>query len=186
MDLRLRARRAADLLIHDCQYSDEEYPSHVGWGHSRLSDALAFARRVEPDRLMLFHHDPMHSDDFLDAFHGTAIERWAEIGGRPAQIALATERRELELTGLSPTPSRRAEALGSAECARIALSRSTRLGRVRPDCSGPKHSARPSAPGLLWAEALGSAECARIALGRSTRLGRVRPDCSQEGSARPS
>jgi phosphoribosyl 1,2-cyclic phosphodiesterase len=89
--------RGASLLVHDCQYTDSEYPPHVGWGHSRLSDALAFARRVEPERLLLFHHDPLHSDDFLDAFQGAAIERWTELGGRPAQIELACERREIEL-----------------------------------------------------------------------------------------
>jgi phosphoribosyl 1,2-cyclic phosphodiesterase len=94
--------RGASLLVHDCQYTDAEYPDHVGWGHSRLSDALAFARRVEPERLMLFHHDPMHSDDFLDAFHGAAIERWTELGGRPAQIELACERRQIELAVPSP------------------------------------------------------------------------------------
>jgi phosphoribosyl 1,2-cyclic phosphodiesterase len=94
--------RGASLLVHDCQYTDAEYPDHVGWGHSRLSDALAFARRVEPERLMLFHHDPMHSDDFLDAFHGAAIERWTELGGRPAQIELACERRQIALAVPSP------------------------------------------------------------------------------------
>ena len=36
--------RDADLLIHDCQYTDDEYPEHVGWGHSALSDTLTFAR----------------------------------------------------------------------------------------------------------------------------------------------
>ncbi len=60
--------RNTDLLIHDCQYTDEEYPDHVGWGHSRLTDTLTFARRVEAERLLLFHHDPLHSDDFLDRF----------------------------------------------------------------------------------------------------------------------
>jgi phosphoribosyl 1,2-cyclic phosphodiesterase len=89
--------QGANLLIHDCQYADSEYPLHVGWGHSRLCDALAFARRVEPERLLLFHHDPLHSDDFLDAFQGAAIERWTELGGRPAQIELACERREIKL-----------------------------------------------------------------------------------------
>jgi phosphoribosyl 1,2-cyclic phosphodiesterase len=89
--------QGASLLIHDCQYTDSEYEPHVGWGHSRLSDALAFARRVEPERLLLFHHDPMHSDDFLDAFQGAAIERWTELGGRAAGIELACERREIEL-----------------------------------------------------------------------------------------
>jgi phosphoribosyl 1,2-cyclic phosphodiesterase len=92
----------ASLLFHDCQYTDDEYPHHVGWGHCRLSDALTFARRVEPERLMLFHHDPMHSDDFLDSFHGTAIEAWEGLGGQPWQIELASERRELEVAPLQP------------------------------------------------------------------------------------
>jgi phosphoribosyl 1,2-cyclic phosphodiesterase len=94
----------ADLLLHDCQYSDEEYPNHVGWGHSSLTDSLAFARRVEPERLMIFHHDPLHTDDFLDAFHGRAIECWEELGGRPGQVEFASERRELTLeSALSPS-----------------------------------------------------------------------------------
>ena len=37
----------ARLLLHDCQYTDDEYPDHVGWGHSRAADTLTFARRVE-------------------------------------------------------------------------------------------------------------------------------------------
>ena len=87
----------ADLLIHDCQYTDAEYPEHMGWGHSRISDALLFARRVEAGRVLLFHHDPLHTDDFLDALPGTAIDRWTELGGHPAQVELACERRELEV-----------------------------------------------------------------------------------------
>jgi phosphoribosyl 1,2-cyclic phosphodiesterase len=89
----------ATMLLHDGQYTDEEYPAHVGWGHSALSHALVFARRTEAERLMLFHHDPMHSDDFLDAFQGTAASRWTELGGDPACLELATERREFELRG---------------------------------------------------------------------------------------
>jgi phosphoribosyl 1,2-cyclic phosphodiesterase len=90
----------ADLLIHDCQYSDEEYPDHVGWGHSRLTDSLTFARRVEAQRVLLFHHDPLHSDDYLDAFSGTATQRWTELGGAPDRLEMAVERRELDLDRL--------------------------------------------------------------------------------------
>jgi phosphoribosyl 1,2-cyclic phosphodiesterase len=88
--------RDADLLIHDCQYTDEEYPEHVGWGHSRLSDALLFARRVEAKRLLLFHHDPLHSDDFLDRFYETAQERWSALGGN-GSLAMAAETQEMEV-----------------------------------------------------------------------------------------
>jgi phosphoribosyl 1,2-cyclic phosphodiesterase len=89
--------RNVGLLIHDCQYTDEEYPAHLGWGHSPLSDALTFATRAAAERLLLFHHDPLHSDDFLDAFCGTALARWEELGGRQSQLELASERRVIEL-----------------------------------------------------------------------------------------
>jgi phosphoribosyl 1,2-cyclic phosphodiesterase len=92
----------ATLLLHDGQYTNAEYPPRVGWGHSKLSDALAFARRVDTRRLVVFHHDPLHTDDFLDALQGGAIERWTELGGDPSQVEFAAERRELVIDR-SPT-----------------------------------------------------------------------------------
>jgi phosphoribosyl 1,2-cyclic phosphodiesterase len=83
--------RDADLLIHDCQYTDEEYPAHVGWGHSALTDTLTFARRVAARRVMLFHHDPLHSDEFLDDFFASARERWQALGGNPDDLAMGIE-----------------------------------------------------------------------------------------------
>jgi phosphoribosyl 1,2-cyclic phosphodiesterase len=87
--------RGAQLLIHDCQYTDDEYPEHVGWGHSPLGDALTFARRTEVERLLLFHHDPLHTDDFLDGLLDTAIDRWESLGGAAEQIDAAAERLEV-------------------------------------------------------------------------------------------
>jgi phosphoribosyl 1,2-cyclic phosphodiesterase len=52
----------ADLLVHDAQYSTEEYPQHRGWGHSSVRDAVAFAQLAAARRLALFHHDPAHDD----------------------------------------------------------------------------------------------------------------------------
>lgn len=98
----------ASLLIHDCQYTDQEYPNHVGWGHSPMSDALAFGRRVHAESLLLFHHDPMHSDDFLDALFDDVAVRWEGIGGRRGCVEMATERREIEVAGYSA--SRRSSA----------------------------------------------------------------------------
>jgi phosphoribosyl 1,2-cyclic phosphodiesterase len=83
--------READLLIHDCQYADEEYPDHVGWGHSAMGDTLTFARRTGVRELMLFHHDPLHTDEFLDRFHGLAQERFGELGGEPTALAMGME-----------------------------------------------------------------------------------------------
>jgi phosphoribosyl 1,2-cyclic phosphodiesterase len=87
----------SSLLIHDCQYSDDEYQTHLGWGHSPQRDALTFGARVEAERVLLFHHDPLHSDDFLDAFGDSALERWTELGGAPDALEMAVERQELEL-----------------------------------------------------------------------------------------
>ena len=89
--------RDADLLIHDCQYTDEEYPEHVGWGHSAIDDTLTFASRVGARRLLLFHHDPLHADDFLDDLHATARRRWAELGGDPALVEMGMEGGEVEV-----------------------------------------------------------------------------------------
>jgi ribonuclease BN (tRNA processing enzyme) len=55
-----------DLLIHDAQYTAEEYTSHVGWGHSSLQHALAFSAAANVDALVTFHHDPTHNDALLD------------------------------------------------------------------------------------------------------------------------
>jgi len=97
--------RDVDLLIHDGQYADDEYPDHVGWGHSALSDTLTFARRVGARRTVLFHHDPLHSDEFLDDLDRTAREEWTEMGGDPSAIEIGTERAEYDLPVASPVVS---------------------------------------------------------------------------------
>ena len=94
--------RDATLLIHDCQYADAEYPDHAGWGHSALSHSLAFARRVAAERTLLFHHDPLHSDEFLDGMDRQAREGWAHLGGDPHQVELAVERTEYDLPDRPP------------------------------------------------------------------------------------
>jgi len=95
----------ADLLIHDCQYTDEEYPEHVGWGHSGMGDTLTFASRAGARRLLLFHHDPLHSDGFLDELHLSARRRWGELGGDPALVQMGMEGEEIEVTP-APAPAR--------------------------------------------------------------------------------
>jgi len=54
-----------DVLIHDAQYFEEEYKQRIGWGHSSVSDAVAFTHAVGARRLVLFHHEPRHSDGSL-------------------------------------------------------------------------------------------------------------------------
>lgn len=100
----------ASLLIHDCQYTDEEYLHHLGWGHCPIGDALLFAKRTDVDRVLMFHHDPLHSDRFLDAMAHEALARWHQMGGRARRVELAAERRELEVM-----PSGPADRNGSAD-----------------------------------------------------------------------
>jgi phosphoribosyl 1,2-cyclic phosphodiesterase len=58
--------RGADVLIHDAQYTDEEYSggwmSKVGWGHSTVRMAAEAAQAAGVGKLLLFHHDPTHDD----------------------------------------------------------------------------------------------------------------------------
>jgi phosphoribosyl 1,2-cyclic phosphodiesterase len=70
--------QGATVLIHDSQYEDDEYQAHLGWGHSSVSDAIAFARRAEVERLVLFHHDPLHDDDRLDELGEHARAAWGD------------------------------------------------------------------------------------------------------------
>jgi phosphoribosyl 1,2-cyclic phosphodiesterase len=66
----------ADVLMHDAQYGDEEYLLHVGWGHSAIGHVVDFARKAEVRELVLFHHDPYHSDDQLESLVAEARRCW--------------------------------------------------------------------------------------------------------------
>jgi phosphoribosyl 1,2-cyclic phosphodiesterase len=68
-----------DLLIHDGQYSDDERAARVGWGHSSVTEAVAFAELAKAHRLVLFHHDPSHSDAMLDELTAQARAYAARI-----------------------------------------------------------------------------------------------------------
>jgi len=65
----------ADLLLHDAQYTEEEYKTKQGWGHSSMEDALQFARLNEVKQLLLFHHDPMHFDEQLHSIRSQLKEK---------------------------------------------------------------------------------------------------------------
>lgn len=83
----------ASLLIHDAQYTETEYRMTVGWGHSRIADALSFARRTDAHRVALFHHDPGHDDATLDAIGDEAQSQWRGDGS----LQLAREADVIEL-----------------------------------------------------------------------------------------
>jgi phosphoribosyl 1,2-cyclic phosphodiesterase len=87
--------RDADLLIHDAQYTEEEYSQRLGWGHSAISHTVEFARRSGARRLALFHHDPLHDDTAVDAITEAAR---ALGNGSLARIDAAREGEALEIS----------------------------------------------------------------------------------------
>lgn len=78
----VRPIKNADLLIADAQYTDEEYPQKVGWGHARSNTVVDFAIQGGVKQLALTHHDPMQSDRDVDAKVLTAVERATAIGAQ--------------------------------------------------------------------------------------------------------
>lgn len=81
----------ADLLIHDAQYTDDEYQAHVGWGHSTYRHAFEFAARVGAKQIVPFHHDPSHDDEMLDRLLDLAVKTFrssscAATAGREGAI----------------------------------------------------------------------------------------------------
>jgi phosphoribosyl 1,2-cyclic phosphodiesterase len=58
--------RGADLLIHDAEYTPEEYKNQIEWGHSKYTDVLDLAVRAEVKRLGLFHLNQERTDDDMD------------------------------------------------------------------------------------------------------------------------
>ena len=87
----------ADLLAHDAQYSRDEYPTHVGWGHSTFDDTLTLAERAEVRQLAFVHHDPAHSDDDVDALVEDALGNHRQAGGKRIVAFPAAEEQEIEV-----------------------------------------------------------------------------------------
>lgn len=86
--------RGADLLVHDSQYTEEEYQTKVGWGHSTFEHAIASANRAGVKKLILFHHDPDRTDEQIDEL----AKKYCEPGKYgDTEIVFATERSEIIL-----------------------------------------------------------------------------------------
>ena len=85
----------ADVLLHDAQYFEDEYAQRIGWGHSSVTDTIAYAQALRVGRLVLFHHEPHHSDEVLSGLEDRAQELLRDDGGRPT---LAREGMVVELS----------------------------------------------------------------------------------------
>jgi phosphoribosyl 1,2-cyclic phosphodiesterase/CheY-like chemotaxis protein len=74
-----------DLLIHEAQYTNEEYTRKIGWGHSSLTNACALAAMAEVRRWIVTHHDPMHDDAALERKLNLTRQVMATLG-RPVEV----------------------------------------------------------------------------------------------------
>ena len=86
----------SDILILDAQYTDGEYKNHIGWGHGSISSAVSLALEADIQTLVLFHHDPHHDDEKVDAMLESARELVAK-SGKPLKVAAAQEGAEILL-----------------------------------------------------------------------------------------
>jgi phosphoribosyl 1,2-cyclic phosphodiesterase len=74
--------RGADVLVADAQYTDEEYETKRGWGHSSISHVLALSRESAVKKLVLFHHEPTHDDRTLAQIERQARRRMQKLRPR--------------------------------------------------------------------------------------------------------
>jgi phosphoribosyl 1,2-cyclic phosphodiesterase len=85
----------ADVLLHDAQYTEDEYPTRVGWGHSSIAHMVSFALIAKVQRLFMFHHDPLHADAQLESMLLRSRELW---GQDRDGLALSFEGMEIEIS----------------------------------------------------------------------------------------
>ncbi len=85
----------ADLLIHDAQYTRAEFAEKAHWGHCTVDYAVLVAKEAGVKRLALFHHDPAHTDEMVDALADEARCLGAYAG--LAEVFAARERLRIEL-----------------------------------------------------------------------------------------
>jgi phosphoribosyl 1,2-cyclic phosphodiesterase len=85
--------QGADVLLHDSQFTREEYMQRRGWGHCSIDDAVAFAAVAQVKQLLLSHYDPNHSDAFLDRMFASCKQN---AGSTPALLP-GREGLEIEL-----------------------------------------------------------------------------------------
>jgi phosphoribosyl 1,2-cyclic phosphodiesterase len=90
--------QGADVMIYDAQYTPDEYGKKKGWGHSTWKVGVQIAGEAEVKQLVLFHHDPDHSDAFVDNMVFEASQTFPAVIG-------AMEGMELDLTKAAAGPT---------------------------------------------------------------------------------
>ena len=92
----LELAEGADFLIHDAQYTPDEFRQKSDWGHCTIEYASLVAKTAGARRLVMFHHDPAHSDDEMDKL----VEQTVCAGGLAGiEVIGSYEGLQLELSG---------------------------------------------------------------------------------------
>lgn len=86
--------QGADFLIHDAQFSREEYKAKIGWGHSAWEDVVDIAAKANVKRVSLTHHDPDNDDDKLSEIEAQ-VRSYA--GSKFEEVGLAKEGQTVSL-----------------------------------------------------------------------------------------
>jgi phosphoribosyl 1,2-cyclic phosphodiesterase len=81
----------SDVLVHDCQYTEEEYSKFKGWGHSPMETVIKMAIAGGVKKLVLNHHDPAHTDAMLE-------ETEAKLKAKYPELPMVFSREGMELT----------------------------------------------------------------------------------------
>jgi phosphoribosyl 1,2-cyclic phosphodiesterase len=90
--------QGADVLIYDAQYTPEEYPTKVGWGHSTFAAGASLAKAAQVGQLVLFHHDPARGDAHVAAIEARAQELFPRtIAAREGERLVLGGRLEVEI-----------------------------------------------------------------------------------------
>jgi phosphoribosyl 1,2-cyclic phosphodiesterase len=86
----------ADLVVHDAQYTESEFVEKATWGHSTVGYAVHVAAEAGARKLILFHHDPVHTDADMDRILEQA--RSGREASRLDGVLAAAEGLSLDLT----------------------------------------------------------------------------------------
>lgn len=82
----LELAAGADLVIHDSQYTSDEFAQKYNWGHCTAEYAVWFATTAKAKRLALFHHDPNRSDDDVETI-GECAAKVGRLTGLEVLVA---------------------------------------------------------------------------------------------------
>jgi phosphoribosyl 1,2-cyclic phosphodiesterase len=89
--------RKADLLVIDCQYTLGEAIEKYNWGHSAFNLAVNFAVNWEIKRMVMYHHEPAHSDSKLYSILQSARRHLEDMKNKGIEVILATEGLEIDI-----------------------------------------------------------------------------------------